>query len=59
MSMRAFYSLLRLLLPAFAMSVALAGCDATIHQYPDADAAWQDVTVLLHADRTPPLFYKK
>lgn len=43
------------------LALCLAGCDATIHQYPRPaqEDAYKGFVVQLHADRTPPLFYKE
>ena len=42
-----------------ACALGLAGCEATIHQYPAEEQAMEDFVVRLHADRTPPPFYKE
>ena len=42
---------------AVAAGTALAGCDATIHTYPEARLS--EVVVELSVDREPPLYYKE
>lgn len=51
---------LTILVAAAACASWLTGCEATIHQYPGTEEKrMEDFVVQLHADRTPPAFYKE
>lgn len=48
-----------ILIESILLAGLLAGCDATIHQYPEPEEARLDFVVQLNCDRTPPPFYKE